>query len=155
MWCGNPTYNARQFNATPGINRTEDFLSIINRSGSTAPVAHTSQDPIPPDEDQELNEEDPSGEQDDVDMGKDEGPADVDELGYQLLSNFQATYEEEEERLVNEECNMDLAMYQDADRDQAMVNAALGTFDDEVVPQQLTGFSHCSRQVSHKFYMLY
>ena len=155
MWRSNPTYDTRQFNATPGINRTEDFLSIINRSGSTAPVAHTSQDPIPPDEDQELDEEEPSGEQDDVDMGEDEGLADADELGYQPLSNFQATYEEEEERSVDEERNMDLAMYQDVDRDQAMVDAALGTFDDAVVPQQLTGFSHRSRQVSHKFYMLY
>ena len=154
MWRGNPIYDARQFNTTPGINQTKDFLSIINRGGSTAPVAHTSQDPIPPDEDQELNEKEPSGEQDDVDMGEDEGPADVDELGYQPLSNFQATYEEEE-RSVDEERNMDLAMYQDVDRDQAMVNTALGTFDDVVVPQQLTGFSHRSQQVSHKFYMLY
>ncbi|KIK18079.1 hypothetical protein PISMIDRAFT_110152, partial [Pisolithus microcarpus 441] len=29
LWHGNPTYDARVFNATPGANRTGDFLTII------------------------------------------------------------------------------------------------------------------------------
>ncbi|KIK15947.1 hypothetical protein PISMIDRAFT_36119, partial [Pisolithus microcarpus 441] len=29
LWHGNPMYDARVFNATPGANRTGDFLTII------------------------------------------------------------------------------------------------------------------------------
>ncbi|KAI6046869.1 hypothetical protein EDC04DRAFT_2887356 [Pisolithus marmoratus] len=37
LWHGNPTYDARVFNATPGANRTGDFLTIIKSGGTTAP----------------------------------------------------------------------------------------------------------------------
>ncbi|KAI6018739.1 hypothetical protein PISMIDRAFT_15890 [Pisolithus microcarpus 441] len=39
LWHGNPTYDARVFNATPGANRTGDFLTIIKSGGTTAPPA--------------------------------------------------------------------------------------------------------------------
>ncbi|KAI6094745.1 hypothetical protein F5141DRAFT_1069122 [Pisolithus sp. B1] len=36
MWHSNPSYDAKLFGAAPGINRTGDFLSIVNNSGCTA-----------------------------------------------------------------------------------------------------------------------
>ncbi|KIK14783.1 hypothetical protein PISMIDRAFT_17056, partial [Pisolithus microcarpus 441] len=42
LWHGNPTYDARVFNATLGANWTGDFLSIIKSGGTTAPLAQDS-----------------------------------------------------------------------------------------------------------------
>ncbi|KIK13095.1 hypothetical protein PISMIDRAFT_18234 [Pisolithus microcarpus 441] len=39
LWHGNPTYDARVFNVTPGANQTGDFLTIIKSGGTTAPPA--------------------------------------------------------------------------------------------------------------------
>ncbi|KAI6004783.1 hypothetical protein EDD15DRAFT_2359614 [Pisolithus albus] len=39
LWHSNPAYDARVFNATPGADRTGDFLTIIKSSGTTAPPA--------------------------------------------------------------------------------------------------------------------
>ncbi|KAI6137400.1 hypothetical protein F5141DRAFT_1060227 [Pisolithus sp. B1] len=39
LWHGNPTYDARVFNTTPGADRTGDFLTIIKSGGTTAPPA--------------------------------------------------------------------------------------------------------------------
>ncbi|KAI6043563.1 hypothetical protein EDC04DRAFT_2600030 [Pisolithus marmoratus] len=44
LWHGNPTYNARVFNETPGADWTGDFLAIIKSSGTTTPpVCNKSQ----------------------------------------------------------------------------------------------------------------
>ncbi|KAI6046544.1 hypothetical protein EDC04DRAFT_2597986 [Pisolithus marmoratus] len=44
LWHGNPTYDARVFNATPGANQMGNFLAIIKSSGTTAPpVCNKSQ----------------------------------------------------------------------------------------------------------------
>ena len=42
MWHKNPAYSAQPFNAAPGTNCSDDFLSIINRSGSAAASAQNS-----------------------------------------------------------------------------------------------------------------
>ena len=42
MWHKNPVYSAQPFNAAPGTNRFDDFLSIINCSGSAAASAQNS-----------------------------------------------------------------------------------------------------------------
>ncbi|KAI6041983.1 hypothetical protein EDC04DRAFT_2601286 [Pisolithus marmoratus] len=44
LWCGNPAYDVRVFNATPGTNWTSDFLSIIKHGGTTSvPASGSSQ----------------------------------------------------------------------------------------------------------------
>ncbi|KAI6114204.1 hypothetical protein F5141DRAFT_1062682 [Pisolithus sp. B1] len=44
LWHGNPSYNARVFNATPGTNQTVDFLSIIKHGGTmSVPASGSSQ----------------------------------------------------------------------------------------------------------------
>ncbi|KIK18701.1 hypothetical protein PISMIDRAFT_46190, partial [Pisolithus microcarpus 441] len=40
MWHGNPSYDAKLFDAAPGTNRTGDFLSIVKSSGRTGSSAH-------------------------------------------------------------------------------------------------------------------
>ncbi|KAI6002560.1 hypothetical protein EDC04DRAFT_2611825 [Pisolithus marmoratus] len=42
LWCGNPAYDARVFNATPGTNQTSDFLSIIKHGRTTSVPASSS-----------------------------------------------------------------------------------------------------------------
>ncbi|KAI6004885.1 hypothetical protein EDD15DRAFT_2359801 [Pisolithus albus] len=42
LWHGNPTYDARVFNATPRANWMGDFLSIIKRGGTTTPPTQDS-----------------------------------------------------------------------------------------------------------------
>ena len=151
MWHGNPMYDARQFNATPGINHTQDFLFIINCGRSMATVAHANQPPIPADEeDQELYDEAGSvGEQNNIDMGFD--PSTVGDEGANLNPDLhtgdpRAIYEELEEEepewLGDQDRDMEAA--QDLDRDQAMIDAALGTWDNEHIPQQPAMSTHCS-----------
>ena len=129
-------YDARQFNATPGINLTQDSLSR-----SMATVAHASQPPIPVNkEDQELYDEAGSvGEQNGIDMRF--YPSTVGDEGANFNPDHhagdpQATYkeleEEEPEWLRDQDRNMEAA--QDLDRDQVMINAALGTWDDKHIP---------------------
>ncbi|KIK11478.1 hypothetical protein PISMIDRAFT_19487 [Pisolithus microcarpus 441] len=44
LWHSNPAYNARVFNATPGTNRTVDFLSVVKHGGTTSvPASGSSQ----------------------------------------------------------------------------------------------------------------
>lgn len=128
MWRGNPTYDTRQFNATPSINWAQDFLSIVKNGGSTSTVVHVGEQPIPiNEEDQELevDEDYPAaGEQNDIDMVFDPGTIEDERLA-------DPTCDKEEQLPLNEEHDADV--HWDLDRDQAMVNTVLCTFDDEEV----------------------
>ncbi|KIK14156.1 hypothetical protein PISMIDRAFT_17491 [Pisolithus microcarpus 441] len=101
MWHGNPSYNAKLFDAAPGTNRTSDFLSIIKNSGRIASSAGQQDessehhDNIPaPAEDPGVNQDDPNpptdvtmSEQEREEVEEEEEEED-EEFGYGIEDDF-------------------------------------------------------------------
>ncbi|KAI6027152.1 hypothetical protein EDC04DRAFT_2605914 [Pisolithus marmoratus] len=69
LWQGNPTYDARVFNATPGADQMGNFLAIIKSSGTTAPPNEVIHPNILMDVSELEEEEEEEGEADESQEG--------------------------------------------------------------------------------------